>query len=75
MNATEKSLRLEIVRLKSICRVAAQEIETLNDILEENNIAQIKPEKLINACKNQLHADYTNEFLDLQYEVNDILKD
>lgn len=75
MHNIEKSLRLEIIRLKSICRVAAQEIETLNDILEENNIIQIKPEKLINACKGQLHADYTNEFLDLQYEVNDTLKD
>lgn len=75
MSSAEKSLRLEIIRLKSICRVAAQELETLNDLLEENDINQIKPIKLINACKNQIHADYTNEFLDLQYEVDDILKD
>jgi hypothetical protein len=75
MNNTEKSLRLEIIRLNSICRVAAQELESLHDLLEENDINQVKPEKLINACKNQIHADYTNEFLDLQYEVNDILKD
>jgi hypothetical protein len=75
MNNTEKSLRLEIIRLNSICRVAAQELESLHDLLEENDINQVRPEKLINACKNQIHVDYTNEFLDLQYEVNDILKD
>lgn len=75
MNDIEKSLRLEIVRLKSICRVSAQEIETLNDILEENDIDHVRPKNLIDACRSKIHLDYTNEFLDLQYEVSDILED
>lgn len=74
MNNTEKSLKLEIIRLISICRVAAQELESLHDLLEENNINVIKCTKLIETCRNKIHGDYTNEFLDLQNEIEDIIK-
>ena len=74
MNAVEKSLRLEIVRLNSICRVAAKELEALHDLLEENDISVIKCSKLIKSCRNEIHGDYTNEFLDLQNEIEDIIK-
>lgn len=74
MSNIKKSLRLEIIRLNSICRVAAKELEALHDLLEENNINVIKCTKLIKSCRNEIHGDYINEFLDLQNEVEDIIK-
>lgn len=70
-----KELLLEIIRLKSICRAAAKELETLSYILEENNIFKKNATTLIQACKNEIYVNYIHEFLDLQYELEEVIEE
>lgn len=74
LNNLEISLKLELLRIKSVCRIAADELESLHDLLEENNVETQKCEKLISALKGNVFLDYIKNYPDLEEKQNDILE-
>jgi len=70
----ELSLKLELLRLKSICRVAAEELDSLHEVIEENKITVQKCNKLIAALKENVFVDYIKLYPDLEEKQNNLLK-
>lgn len=61
------NLKLEIIRLKSICYTAAQELECL---VEES---EHKCPELISSLKQHIYKDYTTDFPHLTLEKEEII--
>lgn len=74
MSNLETSLKLEILRLKSICRTAAEELESLHDMLEENDINTQKCNKLIAGLKGDIFLDYIKNYPDFEDQQSAILE-
>ena len=64
-NSNGKKLAAEILRLHSLCKTAAQELESLFDLLEENNIHEKKCENLISGLQNKINISYITEYPEL----------
>lgn len=67
LNKEIRNLKLEIIRLKSICYAAAKELEALTEDSEQ------KCNVLISCLKQNIYYDYTSEFPHLSCEKEEIL--
>lgn len=65
LNKNEILLKLEIIRLISLCRVAYKEIDVLEDIIIENDLLFKRCDEFKNALKQNNKISYSHEFPDL----------
>lgn len=72
-NLNGKKLASEILRLHSLCKTAAAEIEALLDIIEENNIEIKKCENLISALYNRIYISYVSEYTELSVLSDELI--
>lgn len=64
-NSNCRKLANEILRLHSLCKTASEELESLFDLLEENNIHEKKCENLIAGLQNKINISYITEYPEL----------
>lgn len=65
LTQNEIILNLEILRLKSLCRIANKEISTLEDIILENDSFFKTCDEFKNALNEKNNLSYINNFPDL----------
>lgn len=73
LTQNEIILNLEILRLKSLCRIANKEISTLEDIILENDSLFKTCDEFKNALNEKNNLSYINNFPDLLEQENFLL--